>query len=86
MLVGHSSRSPPISVSSDPVLCEDQADTISEEVSPVSLVQVVTSEPQSSLLCTRANGWVAPDHSVANKTLQFKCAQVMLWVRVHTEE
>ena len=77
-LVGYSARSLPVPVSFDPVLCEDQADAASEAVSPVSLVQVVTSKPQSSLLCTCANSSVAPDHTIANETLQFKRAQVML--------
>lgn len=76
-----------LSLSFDPTFCKDQADTISEAVSPASLVvQVVTSKPQSSLFCTCACSWVAPDHSLANEMLQFKCVQVMLWVRVHIDE
>lgn len=86
VLVGHSARSPAVSASFEPGLCEDPADAFSEVVSPVSLVQVVTSKPQSGRLCTRAHSWVAPDHSIANETLQFKHAQVMLWVRVHIGE
>ena len=74
VLVAHSARSPPVSVSFNPALGEDQADTISEAVSLVSLVWVVTFKPQSRLLCSwvaAQPSWVAPDHSIANETLQF---------------
>lgn len=47
------------SVSFDPALCEDQGDIIFKAVFPVSLVQVVTSRPQSSLLCSCANSCLA---------------------------
>lgn len=86
VLVGHVARCPPVSASFDPVLCGGRRESISEAVSPVSLVQVVTSKPRSSRLCTCANSWVAPDHGMANKSPRFERAQVMLWVKVHIDE